>query len=225
MIKSITYSITFFILCGIIACDKDKGAEPTFRVIDLGMLTPLQSSIDLLPYSGKSGVVFRDSTGNQVLFELIDNGTAEVNFIVVNYNMYTPGDTVHAHFRTEQKEFQLLNDSLGMTVSITVQAVPYYSFPEPGPVADELMIRIRTPIFPILQPVFSMIVDRRTWPLSTNSNTTSPEVEIFGKTFYDVWPHFIAIPGTAGTTYFNYEFGLISFKDHAGKQWRWERWE
>jgi hypothetical protein len=227
MIKPISYYVLVLVLCGSIACEKDKGPAPLFREIDLGSLTLLQSSIDALPYPGKSGAVYQDSTGAEILFEISEKDIVELSFAGTKYDMYAPGDTVRYLYRPQQKEYMLRNESLDITVLVRLRAVPYYSFPEPGLVADELSIQLLSTdsTFMLYLPLFSVIVDQRSWPRNTQALTTFPEVDIFGKVFYNAMQRFLLISGSSLATYFNFEFGLISFEDYDGRQWRFERWE
>ncbi|MEZ4888767.1 MAG: hypothetical protein R3E32_28835 [Chitinophagales bacterium] len=51
-----------------------------------------------------------------------------------------------------------------------------------------------------------------------------PEIEILGKTFFEVYTHEEDLKGFYTKIYYNKEFGIVSFVDETGMQWRvdWE---
>jgi hypothetical protein len=108
-----------------------------------------------------------------------------------------------------------------MQFRLRLRAMPYYADPESEAVADILEISLpflNSPNFSS-QQVFRHEVDTRSYPESFN-NEPIPEIEIFDRTFIEViWNDYT---NTISQVYFNFEYGIVSFTDYQGKQWRFE---
>ena len=124
-------------------------------------------------------------------------------------------------FNTEIKTFNLESTALGMQFRLRLRAMPYYADPESEAVADVMEISLpflNSPSFSS-QIVFRHEVDTRSYPTSFN-NEPIPEIEIFDRTFTEViWNDYT---NPISQVYFNFEYGIVSFTDYQGKQWRFE---
>lgn len=73
----------------------------------------------------------------------------------------------------------------------------------------------------IYYPRFTIPIDRANLSLPFRYDFQYlPEIEILGKTFYKVYTHEEELEGFYTKIYYNKEFGIVSFVDETGEQWR-----
>jgi len=223
---SITLLLALFTLPFLSSCNLDDGTdvapEKGLPTIDIGSYSLLPESIAQIPYVNQSGIVFVDTFGTEVFFSVEEEDIFESNGSnYYRYDVFEEGDTVVYEFNTEIKTFNLESTALGMQFRLRLRAMPYYADPESEAVADVMEISL-----PFLnsssfssQIVFRHEVDTRSYPTSFN-NEPIPEIEIFDRTFTEViWNDYT---NPISQVYFNFEYGIVSFTDYQGKQWRFE---
>jgi len=201
--------------------------------VDIGEFNLLPESSAAMPYFGGKSILFVDSIGNEA--EAIVNeslfGTGMNSGFLLRYDVYEEGDTVKYSYVEENRSFFLEAASLDINMNISLRARPYYSDPESKAVADVINIFCNYPepvtdsinnLVLSSSQVFFHIVDQRTWPTPLSTQRYDAELVVLGRTFKDVYQNEIA--GPKSKILYNYEFGIISFTDHTGKTWRFEKW-
>lgn len=223
---SITLLLALFTLPFLSSCNLDDGTdvapEEGLPTIDIGSYSLLPESIAKIPYVNQSGIIFVDTFGTEVFFNVEEEDIFESNGSnYYRYDVFEEGDTVVYEFNTEIKTFNLESTALGMQFRLRLRAMPYYADPESEAVADVMEISLpflNSPSFSS-QIVFRHEVDTRSYPTSFN-NEPIPEIEIFDRTFTEViWNDYT---NPISQVYFNFEYGIVSFTDYQGKQWRFE---
>lgn len=223
---SITLLLALFTLPFLSSCNLDDGTdvapEEGLPTIDIGSYSLLPESIAKIPYVNQSGIIFVDTFGTEVFFSVEEEDIFESNGSnYYRYDVFEEGDTVVYEFNTEIKTFNLESTALGMQFRLRLRAMPYYADPESEAVADVMEVSLpflNSPNFSS-QIVFRHEVDTRSYPTSFN-NEPIPEIEIFDRTFTEViWNDYT---NPISQVYFNFEYGIVSFTDYQGKQWRFE---
>lgn len=225
--SNLRLSIVLFVFTLFLAspgCKQDDDAltpddEPL--TIDIGSYSLLPGSIEQIPYLGQSEIIFLDSTGAEAIFKIDEQGLFQSDGAkYFRYDVEEPGDTVHYLFNTEIKSLNLECGPLDMKFRLSLTARPYYPDPESQTVADILEINLQLPAGNgAAARVFYHEVDTRSYPDSFN-NEPIPEIELLGRTFNEViWNNYF---NPTSEVYFNFEYGIVSFTDHDGKQWRFE---
>lgn len=224
--KPIRLLLVLFTLPLLTSCDQDDEAAATPNegplTIDIGSYHLQPESIEQIPYLGKSEIVFVDTIGTEVVFNIEEEDLFEsIGSKYYTYDVFEEGDTVVYEFNTEVKRFKLESTALDMQFSLSLRATPYYLNPESEAVADIMEILLPTPNSPSFyeQQVFRHEVNTRSYPNSFN-NEPIPEIELLGRTFTEVIWNDYANP--ISQVYFNFEYGIVSFTDYNGKQWRFE---
>lgn len=188
---------------------------------NIGSFKLLPSSLNYVPYSGKDSVTFVDSLGTRLVFSIQEREINTFQSALAKYNVIATGDTVHYCYQTENKNFTIENEEAQIKLSLSIEARPDYSDPSPEHVSDVFNIWYVEPNPP---PFISTQVFHATINLRSGSNSYPnieiPQLEIFGKTFFNVERTNFSNPKL--TVWYNQTEGIISFKDTNGKQWRWE---
>ena len=189
--------------------------------IDIGEYHLAHSSIARLPYLDKKQIVFVDSLGSEVVFDIDEGGLQEGLFALrYRYDVVEEGDTVKYLYRFETKGFTIENDVLDMTFRLSLSAEPYFADLESEKVADVLTMFCDDPDPEIFSSgVFNHVTDVRSWDMAYNNDPVD-QMEIMGRTFSDVLSN--DYPDPKSKVFFNYEFGILSFTDLEGKRWRFE---
>lgn len=221
--------LTLFTLPFLSSCNLDDGTDVDpvegLPTIDIGSYSLLPESIAQIPYVNQSGIIFVDTFGTEVFFSIEEEDVFESSAAnYYKYDVFEEGDTVVYEFNTEIKTFNLESTALGMQFRLRLRAMPYYGDPESEAVADVMEISLPVPNSPNFssQQVFRHEVNTRSYPTSFN-NEPIPEIEIFDRTFTEVIWNDYANP--ISQVYFNFEYGIVSFTDYQGKQWRFENFQ
>lgn len=187
------------------------------------------SSISKMPYRGRTKVIFVDSLSNKLEF-LIKENALETE-CMSNYNedlqkSEPPSWTI------QSKEIKLINDSLNLIFILELTIELDNSRAHTNKLRDMLFLwtvsypdneEKDNPLFDtkkILESrhaLFQCVVDSRT---STYESPSTPldSAVILGRTFYDVlrqdgYENDLSIS-------FNFEYGILAFKDYQNRYWR-----
>lgn len=202
------------------ACSVEPLIDPANKYdINMGFYPLLEESVGMMPYKGKTRVVFVDSLGNEVEFQIEpDPVTWQLGFKLYNYDFYEPGDTVLYRYMMEHKSIYMHNDSLDFQLEITLHPLPYWPEPQHGYVADHIRIDIALPPN-ISYPMLKDIINQRTWPEPLYAADRLGAILIHGRTFNNVR----ISRAYRYQVYYNDDLGIVSFIDHSGRTWRFDR--
>jgi len=217
--------VFFLPLLVIVSCTYETGIEPDRYNVDVGTFALLEESLAMMPYQGETQVVFVDSLEQEIIFNIAEAPFGSYTGIILDHNVYEPGDTVRYHFSAERKTISLENDSLEVKFELSVAATPYFADLEKGYVADVTRILLYTPMSTFVAvSVFNHIVNQRTWPSASSSTIEHYDtLFVFNMEFHDVLKNSYVFLPPPSIVYFNYDVGIVSFTDHFGKRWRFER--
>ncbi len=193
---------------------------------DVGSFSLLESSLNYLPYAGKSRAIYVDSTGSQMELLIHTSPAYTYKGALIKYNVFETGDTIRYCYESESTGCTLLNSGLDISFSLSVSARTSYQMPDMDIVGDFLDIYFHIPgsdPWKSIQ-VFQRIIAQRTYP-GTFQNLQFSQLEIFGRTFTDVERTDYAVSGIPSIVYFNRTEGIVSFTDTTGKTWRFEGME
>lgn len=212
-----------FIIISIQSCSDEEVPfvpENEEGVVDIGEYFLLPESISQLPYFNQTGIVFIDSLGDEVVFDIIENELRDITSTLYKYNVIEVGDTVMYKYTGESISFVIENDVLDMQFNMSLSTQPYYTDPEMGWVADVLNIFCVDPSPDVYsRQVFYHVTDDRTWPTVFQQESIE-EIDILGQTFFEVWNTNFSDPKSVVN--YNYELGIVSFTDMNGKLWRFK---
>jgi hypothetical protein len=213
--KSKLISLFSFLIFLNFSCTKepDKFLDPSIDPeINLGTFSLLQSSIDKIPYNNKKGVVFVDSLNNEVSFKFTNFGRTlqEEKFYTSDPNI--PKSVAIYKLTSYANNYVLENDSLMIHFYMKLYVVPDLTNPTQKMVADLFWIRgdfynysdyidIRTSSFKKKNVINNFNINNRDFTDVSFNDSSDPFIKM----------------------YFNYDYGIVSFKDKKGKTWRFER--
>ena len=205
-----------------ISCEKEENNQ-CFDV-DIGEYHLLENARDSLPYNHDLDIIFKNSTGNRVIFKFRMDNTGYI--IPVLHSMYydcelnpdqefivkASGDSFH--YTLEEK-----TDSLGIEISLRISTDFYGT----SPTESQIMVHDNLSIIISKQPYFysamSSIINQR----ELNDEyvhlfaAIQPEITLLDKTFYNVYtneqhPDYKLIC-------YNTEIGIVGFEDQSGNLW------
>ena len=193
----------------------------------LGEMYLLESSRNSIPYNENSNLFFQDSLGNEILFEVDMNNRG--------YEVWDGHFSMQCeHDPTQQKVYGVIfddyryylidkSDSLNIRflieLSVSASSDPFTI----DTVSDRLHIH-RSSKYDTVSYASNLqiIVNPRNMPENEVDWFEKPveELQLLDKTFNDVY-----ISNLDSNEYYNYESGLIAFKDWDGKLWVLDRVE
>lgn len=189
------------------------------------------SSIIKMPYKGKTKVIFVDAQSNYLEFtiqekELETHSESSYN---EQLNKCEPPS-----WTTQNKEIKLINDSLNLIFLLELKTDLDDSGSYEKTFRDLLILwTVSYPdkdkknnstldtdnVRESRKALFQWVVDRRTSIYESN-RTSVDSLLIEGQTFYDVIEQNPNRQGNQLSIKFNFEYGIISFRDFERKQWR-----
>ncbi len=225
-------SLLLFLSCG---SDDEEILiiKETTSIVDIGEYNLLDESLKAMPYFGGKDILFVDSIGNEleVTVTEFDIFTYSSPNYLYKYDVYEEGDTVKYAYTSQSMNFSFEAPSLEIKMNLSLMARPYYSDPESRAIADVINIFCVYPE-PVMDTVnnlvisaaqvFYHLVNQRTWPNALSTFQFEEELVLLGRSFKDVYSN--QITETKSKVYYNYELGILSFEDHTGKTWRFEKW-
>lgn len=195
-------------------------------LIELGNYDLLPESLALFPYLGKTKAQFVDALGMEIVLDISESseGTNYSTGTYFRYDVYEVGDTVRLNYAKEGKYMKLRNDSLDFFFNVGLVAEPHHQFLEENFVADRLNIRFnKTGEFSSNSIVFFHTINQRTWPEISSMPDTLATIDLLGREFQTVLHNSTFGYTPKSDVYFNYDFGIVYFTDHAGKAWRFDK--
>ena len=237
--RRLVYGFLFFVVIIQLSCRKDmvhfippETEEPEMNptdtskkiTIELDGYKLLQSSLDTMPYNGKQRVLFVDSVRNTLILNISEQDKIMGNPIRYKYNVFEQGDTVAYKYGAEFKRFEIYNENEEIYFDHTLKTHINPVDTTEVYVADALTIFYKVPDSPSYYAagIFFHFTAQRTHPDIINSATTViPEMVFIGKTFQDVWHR--DVPDPTLKLYYNYEVGIVAFRDESGRLWRFDR--
>lgn len=218
---SLTFTLFALIFPG--SCTYDVGVAPVDKYnIDIGSFELLDESITQFPYQNKTLAVYRDTVGNEVLFRVSEALHEPARSTLIRYNVYLPGDTVRYSYDYEYRHAGLYCEELDVRFTVNLKAEPYHPDPTTEYVADVLNVFIYNQGSTTKSTqVFWHVLDQRTWPEVFSATSNIASLNVFDQVFQNVFVTNISNP--ISKVYFNYDVGIVSFTDHAGKRWRFDR--
>lgn len=207
------------------SCLNDDTLTPEDNeVVEIGDFELLQSSLDRIPFTGKTTVRFADENGNVVPFNIVETeALLPIEKQLVKFNYFEQGDTVFLNHTSQTKRFTIFNESFDLTFNFTLSATPYAPDPENGYVADVVNIFCVDPDNDLnASQVFYHETNQRTWPTTWNP-TPLDSLTLIDSTFTEVYNNDFVMP--KNVINFNYEFGILSFIGVDGRLWRYEEIE
>lgn len=224
-------TILYLLFCIVFfSCKKGDNDTPLPAVdkynVDIGEFYLLDESIEATPYFGKQYVTFVDSLGNKMKFH-IDEKERSLSKTAIGtlyrYNVYEQGDTVRYFYTKEYKYCKLTTPSADLGLTISLSAQPYYFGPNNQGVSDKLQILYERDIEGknSTSLAFYITIDGRTLGFNYAPSQELSEITFFNKTFEHVF--YLEFLKPKSLFYFNYEVGIVAFRDPDGKMWRFER--
>jgi len=209
------------------SCNLDDGLPTTpedQNEIEIGEYELLDSSLEQLPYTGKTKVNFVDEDENILVFNIAeDNDLFDVDAQLVKFGYINQGDTVFLNYKSQTKRFVISNDFKELTFNLTLAAKPYALDPEKNFIADVINIFCVDPQNSLnASQVFYHETNQRTWPTTWNPDPID-QLTLIDRTFMEVYNNNFIEPKTPLN--FNYEFGILSFEDLSGRLWRFDSLE
>jgi hypothetical protein len=196
---------------------KDESAEPVSEncVENLGTFDLLPTSLQL-PYSGQTKAFFTDSIFQSISFSIsrYDNPALKVK---------NPPPIEYC-FTTHQILYTLSNDSIGITLRLSLMANPArYSSTEIY-VSDDLDITYED-LLPVNASdiVFHKPIDYRGGPELLRKNMVFDSIVILNRTFYNVEQTKYTFP--TNWLLYNASEGIVAFEDDTNHKWRFDHME
>ena len=186
----------------------------------LGRFEYLPSSLAKMAYEGQTAVFFTDTFANPLRFTVRKSFRNDKQAIERAWPDMT---RTYYCYESEPVEFNLWNDSLGISIGVILMARIDGFDPIAKLVADEVSVyknEITDSL--IFFSYFKKIIDQRTFPES-DYNTNYNLYTCFGKTFTDVEND--PFPFNEPFIYYNDTEGVVSFRDSSGKKWCFDRFE
>ncbi|MCG8577006.1 MAG: hypothetical protein MI810_19150, partial [Flavobacteriales bacterium] len=189
------------------------------------------SSILKIPYRGRTEVIFIDSLSNKLAFTIQENDIKTESMSTYNKELKKcepPSWTI------QSKETELINDSLDLTFLLELKTEPDRADSYPKKFCDKLFLwTVSYPneeekeyiLFDIKKTtisrhaLFQCIVDNRTSEYSSSCTLIDSTV-VLGRTFYDVLRQDSYGSENDYSILFNYEYGILAFRDYENKYWR-----
>ncbi len=215
--------------CFLLSCRNDEEvADPDFPIAcdySLGYFELLPESYTATPYDGVNQIIFQDSMGNEIA---LNDSVEIVMHQPVSYSHTDSTDYTRKKYcwYQDRKTFLFTNDSLKLTLRVSIFPTLYIDSPMEKLIKDILSINLKQEGWnPISSTIgnFVKTINQRTYP------TLIPTLELdsitcLDKVFYNA-QYVISPSGGGFYFYYNSTYGVIAFKDAYGKKWRFERFE
>lgn len=233
--------IVISLIIFIAGCDYLKGnnaSQPIFEVEKSynRMYYVTDSALNKLPYLNYKSVIFKDSIGNSLKFEIKIGETTTEEQLDAKKD-WEEMTMVLYHVFCERKKIFLVSEDYEFDFLFEFYPEPNKAYLETGEI-----VRDEIEMFALSNKkysnkggyekyhkdlIFQDIVDVRSWKSKQYSNQPSPlfdKIEIRGKSFQN----FLDYPSIDTAPYmvlFNYEVGIISFQDDSGTTWLFNSFE
>lgn len=232
MKKLKSHTFLFVLLSIAILCTTCEIFEGPCADEDMGHLYLLTSLIDISPYTKDVYIFFKDSVENEQVFEFINEKAGHTTEQYSSTNVPCPSDAnERKEFKAKTEEYyfsitQKQNDSIGISFSISLSVSLGYL--NGLMVFDELSITAFPPSETgygygsyLLDDFIHLIANPRDCVEEFLSQYPQPETEVtlLGKSFNNVYS------SSNSNLLYNYEFGIIGFKDDSGTFWVLDRIE
>lgn len=203
-------------------CQDDSGETPLGELkcaYELGYFNLIDSHASILPYDGKSKAIFKDSSGNTVVFDI----TKEESSTYYTYFVTNLADNpVKYCYITHRISYLLVNNNLFLNFGIDLNALPFTLDGHVSDVYDQLLISgIPTSAFyTSAKLVFAEYARHPADTFSGPGIVRDPLYACFGKNFSNV--DFLNTSADLKDPYeihFNFTEGIVSFRDVSRKKW------
>jgi len=207
----------------IASCGKDEVTpvlEETSddKTLDVGSYIIQFKSLERIPYEGKKRITFVDSSNAPTVFEISEREIFVESVAFSRNDVFEIGDTVNYTYKTEQKIYRLINNSLSLFFDLRLRAEPFFTDSEAVVMLDVLNVSLKDPTNASpSDEAFCFTIDPRSSPFIP-ANPPINSVEIGGRIFQNVLTSHLE--NSPSVMHFNYEFGILSFTDPNGKEWR-----
>lgn len=213
-----TNLILFLLGMLVISCNKDDSS--CSDTIYLGDFTPTEKSLSTIPYRENTTVVFADSLG-----EIYEFKVAQKPFRMLHWSI--PGTCPTNYYQEVAfehggglKEYILENDTSGIVHEVGVLSLQYF---DNHKIYDELTVTYGIVDSGYYQTINHAVDQRLLRDVEFENLTRIIALEesrtFFGKTFKDVYHEKYKEDTFMFKTYYNYEQGIVSFRDGTGKRW------
>lgn len=228
--------LVFFAGCA--DSEKKNERNPIFEIVNSynRSFQISDTSLNRMPFLKYDAVIFKDSIGNALKFEIREAETTMQGH--VEYKRNWQEETMIEYFvYNQQKEFFLVNESFECDFMFEIYADPNnYRLEQGKTVRDKVeMFALTNKVYGSngdyeaydKSQIFQDVINKRTWTSKGfNGGQFIPfdEIEIRGKRF----SNFLEFPHSSASPFmivFNYEFGLISFEDSIGITWLFDSFE
>lgn len=222
--KSILILVAFaFIL--VTAC-QDEGEFPNGydHPCDymLGRFEYLPTSLENIPYEGRTAVFFVDSMNNEIEFTISREFPDDKQAIV---RLWPDMSKMYFCYESQPVEFRLINDSLDIQIKVKLDVQIDMLDPLEKLIADQVSVSTAENAgnLTFFLTLFNKTIDQRTFPVS-DINTELDLYTCFGRTFADV--EFNSFPfQNIDRIYYNDTEGIVTYIDAMQKKWCFDRFE
>ena len=190
---------------------------------DLGQFSLSEETLFQLAYHEREKVFFVDENSASISFDIIQMETPGVDSLDVFVdNVYDDSTGVRSSYSSQFLDDTLRSAALNTEFIVRLRARPNLANPGSRDVGDWVEVWYKSPQVSGFEKVFETVFNQRSWP---GDELTLPvgEITIFNRIFQDVWVH--QVPGAPGEVWFNRQYGIVSFTDGSGRQWRFQNLE
>lgn len=207
----------------IISCNKNESCPDNISLGDISYTEKTLASMQ--SYFDKTSVVFKDSLDQEIAFYIIDRSDTVSSHRFLGSCETNPGQNVFYEYKSTLRVIGLTNDSLGhifiyINTDLAFDSYEFY---------DNLRVD-NLVSYPTGYQSLNMLVDRRNvseqQASEINSNVlVEDQTVILGKSFNETYHMKSTSVPDVQIIYYNYEFGIVSFKDATAKTWVFDRFE
>lgn len=215
-----------YISIGILFITSCKNYITCPETTDRGDIYYTEHSLETIPYIGKTKVIFKDSNDEELVFKINDFGDTIRHHRFQGVCQTDPGQQIFITYNALNRTVQLRNDSIPASFFITIDI--YLTFDDHSEY-DNFSISYAEDNSPDYQH-FKMLVDKRDITIEQAEDVNKyiafeNQVNVLGKTFNDVSHLKNPDYNYSHLLYYNFEYGVVSFKDFSGKIWVFDRIE
>ena len=208
--KNLIFILISFSL--LFSCKKDDKID-TYKSVFIGDFSLLPDSKSKFPYNGINNIIFEDSLKNEVKFKLsnkidtVITATLKDSIKKINYS-----------YKVGEINYEYKQDSLNISLMILMESQYFDS----AKVYDELLAyRNGAAELRILVNQRDLSNDYiKTYPF----DTAAVKINIFGTTFNNVFAY-SCFRKESTKVEFNFDLGIVEFKDKNNKTWVYVRKE
>lgn len=233
--------ITISLLCLIIACENSDSNKEDISRFEIEASYNREyhiadSSLNRLPYLKYESVIFKDSIGNSLKFEIREGEIATEEYLEHKKD-WEEMTMILYHVYFERKKIFLVNKDFEFDFLFDIYAAPNDANLHTGEVVrDEIEMSVLSNKTYATDGtcekfdkdlIFQDIINIRTWvskQYRNQPNSFFDEMDIRGRTFYN-FLHYPSYDNAPHELVFNYEIGLISFQDGKGSTWLFDSFE